>query len=410
MSNGASSSVRGALRSGGNRSPPFVVIGLVVVICILGFNYWNVSSKNRRFVQEIGELHDKFRLLAIKKISLEKRNQLLIEKNAAHKQQLSKNFALLSDHEKNLGVRDSEMKQKSDELMQCKEKEATCQKQLFDVIHRNGPTPVKVIADRPDADAIADKQAEEFKIAHHQEMNNEKRAVSIDQPNEPDKTYKSSNQTKTLKNVDSSDKNGMSDAEVENHGMSDTEVVDDEDENKPVRKDKKPSSPAEKPGKAEQSEKSRYKNDDDPDTKVKPNVRKPDVSRGVIKAEKLQLGGIKTERHEKTFEETGVRIDKKSKNTNTKINDESHNLPPKDAVAKEDQKQSDRSQKKDAEREPHKKETYERMKIRKGNNVDGKSNAKAGKYNAAGLREKESSKYKGNNAEPEKLRYKMRNE
>ncbi|CAG0893963.1 unnamed protein product [Darwinula stevensoni] len=45
--------VRGSLRPGNGRSPPFVIIGLVIIIGILGFNYWGLSTLNADLVSQV---------------------------------------------------------------------------------------------------------------------------------------------------------------------------------------------------------------------------------------------------------------------------------------------------------------------------------------------------------------------
>lgn len=50
---------RGKMRPHTNsRSPPFVLVGLLVVIAILAFNYWGASSKNNELLEEIYGLKD----------------------------------------------------------------------------------------------------------------------------------------------------------------------------------------------------------------------------------------------------------------------------------------------------------------------------------------------------------------
>jgi uncharacterized protein HemX len=68
------------MRPHSNRSPPFLVIGLLVVIFILGFNYWNLSSRNSNFMNQLSDLQEKYRLVALRKISAEKRNDVLMER------------------------------------------------------------------------------------------------------------------------------------------------------------------------------------------------------------------------------------------------------------------------------------------------------------------------------------------
>ena len=62
------------------RTPSFVVVGLMIVIAILGFNYWNVSSKNSMLAREVNENRDRIRFAAVKKLAMEKRNDALMQK------------------------------------------------------------------------------------------------------------------------------------------------------------------------------------------------------------------------------------------------------------------------------------------------------------------------------------------
>ncbi len=63
-----------------SRTPSFIVVGLLVVIAILGFNYWNVSSKNSLLSEEIHEMSERLRLTAVRKLAIEKRNDALLQK------------------------------------------------------------------------------------------------------------------------------------------------------------------------------------------------------------------------------------------------------------------------------------------------------------------------------------------
>ncbi len=44
------------------------------------FNYWNVSSKNSVLVRELSEMSERMRIASVKKLSIEKRNDQLLEK------------------------------------------------------------------------------------------------------------------------------------------------------------------------------------------------------------------------------------------------------------------------------------------------------------------------------------------
>lgn len=44
------------IRRGGGRAPPVILIGLLVMLVILGFNYWLLSSQNADLQQELEKL------------------------------------------------------------------------------------------------------------------------------------------------------------------------------------------------------------------------------------------------------------------------------------------------------------------------------------------------------------------
>ena len=71
---------RGALRPAHHsRSPPFIVIGLLVVIGILGFNYWTASSKNSLLSSELQDIKLQLKNTRTSHLSLEKRNTELLD-------------------------------------------------------------------------------------------------------------------------------------------------------------------------------------------------------------------------------------------------------------------------------------------------------------------------------------------
>ena len=54
----------------GGRTPQFLTFGLLVVICILAFNYWNVSSRSKLLQKQVQEMTGTLEELAMKKVSL----------------------------------------------------------------------------------------------------------------------------------------------------------------------------------------------------------------------------------------------------------------------------------------------------------------------------------------------------
>ena len=76
---------RGQMRSyNSNRSQSFIFIGLLVVIAILCFNFWNVSTKNSVLTRELTDVTDKMRQTSMRKISVEKRVDALVQQVREH--------------------------------------------------------------------------------------------------------------------------------------------------------------------------------------------------------------------------------------------------------------------------------------------------------------------------------------
>jgi chromosome segregation ATPase len=64
-----------------SRTPPFLLVGLLVALCILAFNYWNLSGKNselalkhRELSRQYDTLQVEFRALTDKHLASEKRS------------------------------------------------------------------------------------------------------------------------------------------------------------------------------------------------------------------------------------------------------------------------------------------------------------------------------------------------
>jgi len=98
---------RGYMRpNSGGRAPPFLIIGLLVVIGILAFNYWSLSSKNSTLTVEVDEVEMRYRSTQARKLDVEKRNAELstqLEDAKKYKQQAQ---------EKDMRLREAEQKEK----------------------------------------------------------------------------------------------------------------------------------------------------------------------------------------------------------------------------------------------------------------------------------------------------------
>ncbi|XP_066976127.1 protein GOLM2-like isoform X8 [Macrobrachium rosenbergii] len=67
------------IRRGTGRTPPYILVGLVLVIVILGFNYWTLSSQNADLSQELEKLQSEIKISAMKQEQSEKKNSALQE-------------------------------------------------------------------------------------------------------------------------------------------------------------------------------------------------------------------------------------------------------------------------------------------------------------------------------------------
>ncbi|XP_078693783.1 uncharacterized protein LOC144923277 isoform X2 [Branchiostoma floridae x Branchiostoma belcheri] len=114
---------RGYLRSG--RSPPFLVVSLLVVICILAYNYWNSASSNSELRNSVNDLEDRLRLYNLKKTSLEKRNEALIQRVRETDRQLEDSKAKYSSKDTELGAIRGQLQEAEDQLDSVRQEKGT---------------------------------------------------------------------------------------------------------------------------------------------------------------------------------------------------------------------------------------------------------------------------------------------
>ena len=77
----------GANRRGG-RLPSFILIFLMVIIAILSFNYWTVSNKHGRLLDELAEVQTQVKRTDAARSRLEKRNSELMVQVDTHRKQI----------------------------------------------------------------------------------------------------------------------------------------------------------------------------------------------------------------------------------------------------------------------------------------------------------------------------------
>ncbi|XP_077449457.1 protein GOLM2 isoform X1 [Stigmatopora argus] len=104
----------GANRRGG-RLPSFILIFLMAIIAILAFNYWNVSNKHGRLLDELVEVQSRVKRTDAARSRLEKRNSELMAQVDTHRKQLDKKDGDYSVMEGKLQARDALVKKCTDE-------------------------------------------------------------------------------------------------------------------------------------------------------------------------------------------------------------------------------------------------------------------------------------------------------
>lgn len=60
------------------RGPSFILVGLIVIVIILFYSYWGVSSKNNKLLRDVSVLQDRLRVLAARKLTADKKGSALL--------------------------------------------------------------------------------------------------------------------------------------------------------------------------------------------------------------------------------------------------------------------------------------------------------------------------------------------
>ncbi|XP_053128579.1 protein GOLM2 isoform X2 [Hemicordylus capensis] len=100
----------GANRRGG-RLPSFLFVALLVVIAILAFNYWSISSRQAVLQEEVVEFQGQAKRGDVARGRLEKRNSELLLQVEAHKKQLEQKEAEHSHLNSQLQAKDGQLRQ-----------------------------------------------------------------------------------------------------------------------------------------------------------------------------------------------------------------------------------------------------------------------------------------------------------
>ncbi|KAM3876594.1 protein GOLM2 [Diretmus argenteus] len=106
----------GANRRGG-RLPSFILIALMVIIAILSFNYWTVSNKHGRLLDELVEVQTQVKRTDAARSRLEKRNSELMVQVDTHRKQIDQKDGDYSVLEGKLQAREALIKKCTDDKM-----------------------------------------------------------------------------------------------------------------------------------------------------------------------------------------------------------------------------------------------------------------------------------------------------
>lgn len=104
----------GANRRGG-RLPSFILLFLMALIAVLSFNYWTVSNKHGRLLDELAEIQTQMQRSDAARSRLEKRNSELMVQVDTHKKQLDQRDGDYNQLEDKMKARESLAKRCSDE-------------------------------------------------------------------------------------------------------------------------------------------------------------------------------------------------------------------------------------------------------------------------------------------------------
>ncbi|AWP01498.1 putative protein CASC4 isoform 2 [Scophthalmus maximus] len=106
----------GANRRGG-RLPSFVLVFLMVVVAILSFNYWTVSNRHGRLLDELAEVQSQVKRTDAARSRLEKRNSELMVQVETHRKQIDQRDGDYSLLEGKLQAREALIRKCTDDKM-----------------------------------------------------------------------------------------------------------------------------------------------------------------------------------------------------------------------------------------------------------------------------------------------------
>ncbi|XP_042878882.1 uncharacterized protein LOC122257585 isoform X8 [Penaeus japonicus] len=119
------------LRRGTGRTPPFILVGLVLVVLILAFNYWTLSSQNADLQQEIEKIQAEVKISAVKQEQSEKKNAALGETVHEMEELSGKLKQKLKEEDDALSKADKANREKNYEITSLKNQVAKFEEQIL---------------------------------------------------------------------------------------------------------------------------------------------------------------------------------------------------------------------------------------------------------------------------------------
>ncbi|XP_033750794.1 protein CASC4-like isoform X2 [Pecten maximus] len=145
---------RGSMRAQ-SRSPPFLVIGLLVALVILGANYWNLSSNNSKLAFEVAELQDQVRQISAKRISAEKKIDSMAES-------YNRNKDTLAQKESDVKSLNSQVEDKVGELQSLGKEKESCQNNLKNCEDNSNGIQQELLKVKEEVEQLKKKEQEEM--------------------------------------------------------------------------------------------------------------------------------------------------------------------------------------------------------------------------------------------------------
>ncbi|XP_005096544.2 Golgi membrane protein 1 isoform X2 [Aplysia californica] len=112
------------------RTPPFILVGLLVLVCFLAYNYWSLSSQNSDLVVELTSMQNRARDVSDENTQVKSSLDAIRQELSIAKKNLESVKAEVTEKTIQLDNEKQECANKQSELVNCQESLATCAQSL----------------------------------------------------------------------------------------------------------------------------------------------------------------------------------------------------------------------------------------------------------------------------------------